>query len=262
MHPILDADFILELARGAATAKGSHSLVNVSRFAFRESHQLQPLPPAEHSRRFQFFVRRRRDHGGQVYAVRQMVEVIEHYREFNPPCDAKAIVEGLLASVPSELLVGLRSVVLTNAAALSGRRKRGYSWSRGRKARHASEVLGLYHQKWKGDPAWIELFVDRMLEARPAWMLRLQFLRDFAFGSILYHELGHHIQATSKPEHREVETVADEWQSRLLRGHARRRHPVTGAVLRWTAPFLLPLIERTRKRQLRKQDESIGPTQH
>lgn len=185
-----------------------------------------------------------------------MVEVIEHYRDFKPPCDAKAIVEGLLGSVPSELLTGLRSVVLTNAAALSGQRKRGYSWSRGKKARHSSEVLGLYHQEWKGDLAWIELFVDKILEARPAWMLHFQLLRDFGFGSVLYHELGHHIHATAKPEHREVETVADEWQARFLRGHAKRRHPLAGTVLRWTAPLLLPVIERIRKRSERSSTPS------
>ena len=51
-----------------------------------------------------------------------MVEIVEAYKEFLPPCNARASVERLLASVPEEQLVGLWRVVLTNAAALTGKR--------------------------------------------------------------------------------------------------------------------------------------------
>lgn len=177
-----------------------------------------------------------------------MVEVIEHYQEFSPPCDAKAVVEDLLSSAPPELLAGLRSVVLTNTKALTGGRKRRHSRSRGGKVQHAG-VLGLYHPTWNGEPAWIEVFVDQTLAGRPAWLLHLSLFRAIFLGSVLYHELGHHIHATAKPEHREKEKVADEWQTRLARRHVRSRHPLTAAFLRPVIWALMPWVRWARKRR-------------
>ena len=71
-----------------------------------------------------------------------MLEIVEGYRDYAPPCNARAAVEDLVASVPLKYLGGLRRIVLTNTAALTGQRRRGWSWSRGRKARHA-HVAGL-----------------------------------------------------------------------------------------------------------------------
>ncbi len=163
-----------------------------------------------------------------------MVEVVEAYRDFVPPCNAQAAVEELLRSVPEKYLGGLWRIVLTNGAALTGKRRRSWSWSRGRKARHA-EVRGLYHQEWHGAPAWIELFVDKIVEGPPDWALRLPLVRSVLFGAVVYHELGHHIHALQRPEHREREDVADDWQIRLGRGHIRRRHPIARVGL-W--PFI------------------------
>jgi hypothetical protein len=139
-------------------------------------------------------------------------------------------VEDLVRSLPEEYQVGLRRIVLTNAAALTGKRKRSWSWSRGRKARHTN-VLGLYHQEWNGQPAWVELFVDRTVEGTPDWALRVPVVRSLAFGTVLYHEIGHHIHARQRPEHRDREAVADDWQRRLIRVHIRRRHPIARACL-------------------------------
>jgi hypothetical protein len=43
-------------------------------------------------------------------------------------------------------------------------------------------------------------------------------------GEIIFHEIGHHIHATTQPEYREREDVADEWQRRLLRAYLRRHY--------------------------------------
>ena len=154
-----------------------------------------------------------------------MPEVIEAYREFNPPCNARETVRDLLSSVPEKYTVGLWRVVLTNGAALTGRRPKSWSWARGRKARH-TEVLGLYHHERRGEPAWVELFVDKIAEGAPKWGLGVGIVRDTVFGNVLYHELGHHIHARQRPEHREREDVADDWKRRLVRGHIRQRYPV------------------------------------
>jgi hypothetical protein len=169
-----------------------------------------------------------------------MVLVVEAFSDFAPPCNAKLVVEDLLASTPAEKVAGLRTVVLTNTTALKGRRKRGWSWHRGRKSRHA-DALGMYHGEWHGEKAWIELFVDQIVADIPRWALRFRLVRTFAFGSTLYHEIGHHIHRRHRPEQREPEDVADDWKRILMRGHVRRSHSVIRfVVLRvaWTARLL------------------------
>src|SRR5262249_45917692 len=135
-------------------------------------------------------------------------------------------------------------VVLTNAQALAGRRRKGWSWYRGRKVRHQSQVLGLYHHASRTDAAWIELFLDRIYGDAPAWMMRSRFLRTLMLAPTLYHEIGHHIHATSTPEHREREPVADDWSRRLRRIHLRRSHPLMSVALQ-------PLVWLRRRRRSR-----------
>jgi hypothetical protein len=175
-----------------------------------------------------------------------MVEVIEAYRDFIPATNATATVEDLLASVPEEHLIGLWRVVLTNSAALTGHRKRSWSRSRGRKARHV-HVQGLYHQRWRGEPAWIEVFVDKIEQSYPAWSLRLAVVRSVAFSEVVFHELGHHIHASQRPEHRDREDVADDWARRFARQYVRRRHRVVTAMLRpmfWARRSIRTLARR------------------
>jgi hypothetical protein len=146
------------------------------------------------------------------------------------------VVEDLLSSVPPEHMVGLAQIVLTNSGALTGQRKRSWTRRLGRKVRHV-DAAGLYHQAWKGQPAWIELFVDQVAIGMPALLLRVRLLRSMVFGTVLFHEIGHHIHRVMRPEHREREHVADDWAMRLGRIHIRRRHPVARVILRpivWT----------------------------
>jgi hypothetical protein len=160
-----------------------------------------------------------------------MVEIVDAYSDFAAPCDARAGVAELLETVPPQHLNGLRYVRLTNAAALKGARKRGRSWSRGRKVKH-SEVAGLYHAAWQGQPACIELFVDQIFDGPPRWLLRWRLVRNLLLADVLFHELGHHIHEVERPEHREREAVAEDWSRRLSRHYLRRRHSVAWFTLR------------------------------
>ena len=160
-----------------------------------------------------------------------MAEIVEAYRDYTPPIDARRVVEDLLSSVPPEHMVGLATIVLTNSAALTGPRKRSWTRRLGRKVRHV-DAAGLYHQAWKGQPAWIELFVDQVAEGMPEVLLRVRLVRSIAFGTVLFHEIGHHIHEVMRPEHREREHVADDWATRLARLHIRRRHQVARVILR------------------------------
>jgi len=175
-----------------------------------------------------------------------MVQVVEAYSDYAPPCDARAAVAALLDSAPAEKIAGLRTVVLTNRASLKGSRKRGWSWHRGRKSKHTGS-LGMYHPESRREEAWIELFVDQIIGDTPRWALRLSLVRTFVLGPTLYHELGHHIHRRHRPEYREPEDVADDWKKTLLRGHVRRRHPLARLLLLPVAWTIRRLRRRSRR---------------
>jgi hypothetical protein len=118
----------------------------------------------------------------------------------------------MLSSVPSQYLVGLGSVVLTSTETLSRKRRRSKTRSRKRTVK-VVKTLGLYHYAHKGETAWIEIFLGRIFARweRGLW-LRLPLVRDFLLAAVLFHEIGHHIHTTIRPEFREREDVADRWQ--------------------------------------------------
>jgi len=163
----------------------------------------------------------------------QRPEVIVSYREYTPPFHVVPIVERMLASVPPKYLIGLMEVVLTNTSDLSRKRRRSVTKARKHKVRIV-EARGLYHPAWNGNRAWIEIFVDNTLKNwEKGWWLSFRFYRETLLGDVLFHEIGHHIHATIKPEFREGEDVADGWKLRLVRQYNRFRHP-------WLFAFLFP----------------------
>jgi len=113
--------------------------------------------------------------------------------------------------------------------------------SRGRKVKQA-EARGLYHQAWKGQHAWVEIFVDNTLnfyEKRPwKWLLLFGYFREGELGGVLFHEIGHHIDTAIRPEFREKEDIADDWSQRLRREWFQRERPMLRRVLRSFAPIL------------------------
>jgi hypothetical protein len=89
-------------------------------------------------------------------------KVTNNFYDYTPPFNVAALVERMLASVPSKYLVGLSEVVLTNTAGLPRKVRRSMTKSRKRKVK-VVEARGLYYQAWKGCPAWIKIFVDNTL---------------------------------------------------------------------------------------------------
>jgi len=87
-----------------------------------------------------------------------------------------------------------------------------------------AECRALYHEKWKGEPAWIEIFVDNLLEGQPTWLLFVPLFRDIVFSEVLFHELGHHIHKTLAPSHTEREDLAEKWKRRLEHHYYRRTY--------------------------------------
>lgn len=143
---------------------------------------------------------------------------------YEPHFDVIAMVQRIVDSVPEKYLLGLTKVVLTNAGALSRNRRRGVTKSRGRKVR-IKEARGLYHPAYHQCGAWIEIFVDNTLNRRGyRWLHRTNWFRDVELSEVLFHEIGHHIHFTARPEYREREDVADVWKVRLERNYIRQRY--------------------------------------
>src|ERR1700685_2279273 len=89
--------------------------------------------------------------------------VVASFSDYVPPFDVSSLVERMLGFVPPRYLLGLREVVLTNKMGLSRARRRSVTKSRGRKVK-IMQARGIYHPAWKGEQAWIEIFVDSTLQ--------------------------------------------------------------------------------------------------
>jgi hypothetical protein len=177
--------------------------------------------------------------------------VIEAYWGYTPPFSVAPVVEKMLASVPPEYLVQLSEVVLTNTAGLARKLRRKATKSRGRKVRFV-EARGLYHHARISRPAWIEIYVDNCLKNWQRgwwrWWLKFPVLREAGLAGVLFHEIGHHIHATVRPEFREREDVADVWKVRLLRIYNRGRPFWVEALL-----FPIGLLFGIRRRRLERR---------
>jgi hypothetical protein len=157
-------------------------------------------------------------------------EVVEQYKGYTPPVDVAKSIRILLRYVPRRYLAGLGMVVLTNSGALSHNMRRQKVKHRGRKIRLKTS-RGSYYRPWKGQPARIQIFVDNTLEGMSGRVLRIPPVRELLLGEVLYHEIGHHIHRTSKPEFKEPEDVAEKWGTRLGHDFLVKRY--------W---YLLPLL--------------------
>jgi hypothetical protein len=172
------------------------------------------------------------------------VRINETYSGYKPPMNVVKVVRRLLAGVPSQYIRGLDCVVLTNLSGQPRKKRLGKIASRGGRIAR-SRIAGLYHGKWKGRPPWIELYVDQILNKWPRWMLWAPFARDVAIAPVFYHELGHHVHLFIRPEYREKEDVADDWQRKFMKIFLRKEY--------W---YLKPLFRLTRMIRGRRTDET------
>lgn len=144
----------------------------------------------------------------------------EVYKDYSPPVNVMKTVEVLLGYVPPKDLGHLQSIVLTNTGALSRGRKRERSSS----GAFISQVLGRYHHGWKGQPAYIEIYVDNILDSASWYDLRLPMLRNWMLAKVLYHEIGHHIQAISNSKLVKGEAFAEKYAARLRKRFSQERY--------------------------------------
>lgn len=167
----------------------------------------------------------------------QRVKILENYNNYEPPTWVRKTVSRLINGVPDKYFNGLKIISLSNTEGLNHRRRRQKTYSRKRKFA-IRECRGLYYQKWQGKPAYIELFVDKIIQDWPVIVLCIPFFKDLVFSEVLYHEVGHHIHKTNVPEYKERENVAEVWKTRLSRLYFNDRYF-------YSKMFLTPLIVLT-----------------
>jgi hypothetical protein len=172
-----------------------------------------------------------------------MIEISERYRGSVRPQWMRTTVDRLLRSVPPELLNGLGTVMLTDAEAIGRgktRRIRGRKYDR-------NKCLGFYHPRTQSETAWIELVVDNIAAGAPRPLCALQFIRDMVVSQTLFHEIGHHLDATLGSGARGGEAAAEDWSRRLSRAHFLKRYwylkPIAKTVL-----ILIAVIRRLTSR--------------
>lgn len=171
--------------------------------------------------------------------------VVENYRDFEPPTQVKKLVEDLLEAVPQKYLAGLKTIVLSNQAALTRDQRRQKTWSRSRKYPLA-KARGAYYEATNQRPATVWLFVDNMVRMWPRSLWKIPLLRYAELSEVLYHEIGHHIHAVHKPVYDGEENVAEDW-SRKLSGRFYRTHYWYLMPVLYPLAALISLVKGTKK---------------
>jgi hypothetical protein len=167
--------------------------------------------------------------------------ICENYKGYTPPRGVKASVEKLLSGVPKEYLGGLESIVLTNSGSIGKGMTRRVQ---GRKYRRQS-CLGFYHPRYKGNRPWIEIIVDNVLGDTPRMLLCIPIIREGMLSGTLFHELGHHLDATVGAPAPTGEAAADAWSKRLSKRYFQKRY---WYILRPLRLLLAPFRPFIRKR--------------
>ena len=169
--------------------------------------------------------------------------IVESYRDFEPPTNFRQTIETLLKYVPPKYLVGLKTIVLTNREGLTRDKRKQKVWSRKRKIRLAN-ALGSYSAASKSSQAAVWLYVDNIHSREPSWCSKLLLLRYVIPSDVLYHEIGHHIHKVHRPAHEEREDAAEKWKRKLLVQFCRKHYwyvfPLIYVVARLFSLFVKP----------------------
>ena len=174
------------------------------------------------------------------------LEIIEEYKNYEPPFDVRWYVEKLLDSVDEKYKKKLRYVVLTNKETLSTRRHRQKFKVKGRKT-DMKHVLGLYHTL-NDKTGSIELFMDDIIPQEEDFVLRFGLIRAHIIGKVLFHELGHHVHANFKPKHEDKEIMADQWQKDFWKNYVRKNHFILKIVVLYPVICMQKALNLIRKR--------------
>ena len=141
----------------------------------------------------------------------------EDFEAYVPPRWFRRTVERLLKPLDVGHTNGLEAIVLTDSARFL---RRGGRASRRQKN---GTPIGRYHPAFRGQRAWIELIVDRIIGQLPKPWWYVGFVREMAVAQVLYHEIGHHLHYSVGSAARGGEPSAEAWNKRLTHLYFRPR---------------------------------------
>jgi hypothetical protein len=170
--------------------------------------------------------------------VKPAIAIYENYGAYKPGLNVRKMVEELLDSIDPNYLQGLSSVVLSSQSQLPRKGRRKKFLSRGRSL-SVSRIRGFYRQSWQGQPAHIELYVDKILGPKPGWKVHIPTAGFFLIANTLFHELGHHLHKTQYPEFKEKEDVAEEWRKKLVKIAFQKRYPFALPFVKLLRPLIV-----------------------
>ena len=162
------------------------------------------------------------------------LEIIEEYKNYEPPFDVRWYVEKLLDSVDEKYKKKLRYVVLTNHKALDRLTSR-QKFSATNQIYNTDEKKGAY-STFHDDTGGIELFMDIIVLPETEFVLRFHFVRAYVIGYVLFHLLGHHVHEKFKSLHDDEEISASQWQRLFWNNYVKKNHFL------WRILFLYPFV--------------------
>ncbi len=92
-----------------------------------------------------------------------MVKIVSSYSDYDPSVDVEKRVRQMLDAIPSKYLVSLRTIFLTNTAALNRERRKGKIRNRGKKYAVVTGS-GLYSYRKKDKAVSIEIYVGEKIK--------------------------------------------------------------------------------------------------
>jgi hypothetical protein len=178
-----------------------------------------------------------------------MVPVREQYENYSPPPWVKPTVERLLGSLSRGHVNGLEAIVLTDSGSADARKRRRTRAQK--RAQKHGVVLGTYWHGWAGRRPWIEIVVDRVVPEVPRHLRLFKLAREVVFAGVLFHEIGHHLDATVGSVARGDEANAEAWRRRLNAVHFAARYwylrPVLAMLVRFSR--LMARLARSMQRE-------------
>jgi hypothetical protein len=180
--------------------------------------------------------------------IASMPPVREDYQNYKPPAWVSKTVKQLLEALSDQHVGGLSAIVLTESAIIGKGRTRRIAG----KKYAIKDCLGFYHPRSQREPPAIFPVVDNILAGKPPICWRLPFSRDIFLGSVLFHEIGHHINDTVGSLAAGEEASADEWKRRLGRIHFRTKYWYLRPVFRPLRLFVAWLL-RVRRRSAERR---------
>jgi hypothetical protein len=140
------------------------------------------------------------------------------------------VVKNLLKYVPKRWLEGIKNIYITDTKNFNRNDIRYYN-----KKKYLNKVVLGTYENLKDNKGIIIIYVDNILKTCSYNPLIAPLTKYFKISEILYHEIGHHIHNTIKPEFKEKENTANYYKEKLHRSLIRKRY--------WyLIIFLFPLI--------------------